>query len=445
MKPSTTLPFLARSARRAPSEARLFASRVLGTLVALALAAPPMLGLAGCERALASEDLMEGVEPSTSQPTSDVDLDGPGADALAAFSVRLFQRCDPGSGSMLASPLSALCALGMTANGADGDTRAQMEELFGLSVLDLDAYLKSYAGSVSSDENAPLRLANSLWIKDVEDLDVRQAFLQANADCFDAGAFRSPFDATTAADINEWTSEHTDGMIPRIVEDVSDDSLMCLVNALSFEAAWLDEYEDGDVHDATFTCEDGTQRRASLMHSTERGYLEDEGAVGFVKYYEGGRYAFAALLPDEGTSVADYAATLTGERLRSVLGSARFDVEVDAAVPKFESDWGADLSKALSELGMSDAFDPDVADFSGIAGEPGYLYVGSVVHKTHVEMDEHGTKAAAATAVEMVGAAAAGPEEEPEVKVVHLDRPFVYGIVDCATNVPVLIGSAMDV
>ena len=282
-----------------------------------------------------------------------------------------------------------------------------MEGTFGLTVGELNAYLGALAHDFPDQEGCRLDLANSLWIKDSGDFAVEPAFLQANADYYNAGAFLAPFDDTTLEDINAWTDDHTNGMIPRILDEISPRAFLYLVNALAFEAAWLDEYEDGDVQDAAFTCEDGSVRTAKLMHSWESAYLEDAKATGVVKRYEGGRFAFAALLPNEGTSVSDYAASLTGEGLRATLENARHDVDVDAALPKFSGDWGCDLAGAL------------------------------------VEVDEHGTKAAAATAVVME-CAAAMPEER-EVKTVHLDRPFVYLIVDCDTNVPLFIGTVMDV
>lgn len=421
--------------------------RILSTFLALLIGLFPALTLAGCgARAIAAEDLMSEVQPNSTAQTNEplsADPSSPEAAALTNFSVQLFQTCAPGQESMLVSPFSVLSAFGMVSNGAKGETLAQIESTLGLSVPELNAYVGDYARTLPVEDGCRIDLANSIWIKDAEGFDVNPSFLQANADFYGAGAYRAPFDASTLDDINSWTSEHTNGMIPRILDNLPDESLMCLVNALAFEATWLDEYEDSDVREAPFTREDGSTKPAQLMYSMEGGFLEDAGATGFIKHYEGGRFAFAALLPHEGTSVADYAASLTGDHLRTLLENKSYDVDVDAAVPKFSGDWGTSLSEALASLDMPNAFD-DRADFSGIAGEPGDLFIGDVIHKTHVEVDEHGTKAAAATALMMVGQAASAPEER-EVKVVHLDRPFIYAIIDCETNIPLFLGTVMDV
>ena len=256
-----------RKGATVPKAAKRRFPAALGAAFGLLLALSPALGLAGCARAIAAEDLMDGVEPApTATEPSNVDVAGPGAEAVADFSVRLFQQCAPGEESMLVSPLSALYALGMTANGAKGETLSQMESMFGLTVGELDAYLGALARDFPDQEGCRLDLANSLWIKDSEDFAVEPAFLQANADHYGAGAFLAPFDDATLEDINAWTDDHTNGMIPRILEEISPHAFLYLVNALAFEATWLDEYEDGDVQDATFTCEDGSARTAKLMH-----------------------------------------------------------------------------------------------------------------------------------------------------------------------------------
>lgn len=174
-----------------------------------------------------------------------------------------------------------------------------------------------------------------------------------------------------------------------------------------------------------------------MMSSTEDLYLEDGEAAGFVKPYREGSFAFVALLPPEGMSVQDYAATLTGERLQDILDDAR-PAAVQATMPKFESEFDTDLSTSLKALGMPDAFDPDVADFTRLSEDADALCIGSVLHKTHIAVDEQGTKAGAATVVGMSKMSAMGPDEE---KTVCLDRPFVYLIVDQQANLPVFIGT----
>ncbi|BAK45132.1 serpin family protein [Eggerthella sp. YY7918] len=414
----------------------------------LTLATIVVLALVGCaERALAATDLMANVTPQDVSSSAE-NLNDAQAEALTDFGVQLLQQSNAGEDNVLISPLSVQYALGMTANGSQGETRSQMEHVLGSDVERLNEQLLAYqqtleASAEGAEDNAsPLKLANSLWIRN--GFEVNDAFQQTNANYYQAGAYQAPFDTGTKDDINQWVSDNTDGMIEQLLDEVPASAVMYLVNALGFDANWMNEYQAEDVHEETFTPEEGAPHPAQLMYSTESNYLENDRAIGFMKPYESGRYAFAALLPQEGTSMADFVATLTGDDVRTLLETARWDVEVDAAVPKFSSDYGCDLSKTLAAMGMTDAFDPSLADFSGIGtADDGTLYIGSVAHKTHIEVDEHGTKAAATTSVEMKATSAMPVEQE--TKVVHLDRPFVYAIIDLDTNVPIFLGSVMDV
>ena len=153
------------------------------------------------------------------------------------------------------------------------------------------------------------------------------------------------------------------------------------------------------------------------------------------------KYAFAALLPNEGVSVADYISTLTGDGLSALL-SIPEDVQVNAAIPKFESEYDAEMSGILVGMGMTDAFDPTAADFSGIGDSvDGNIYISRVLHKTYIAVE--GTKAGASTAVEMKSEGSA--IEPKDYKTVYLDRPFLYMLIDCNTNTPIFIGTMMDI
>ncbi|MCD8375964.1 MAG: serpin family protein [Oscillospiraceae bacterium] len=416
-------------------------------LAALLLCAALALSLSGCGTAdtrenaeLEAEDLMAGIVAQMAD--SSVQTEETAAQAMADFALRLFQNSAVDGENTLISPLSVLCALAMTANGAQGDTLAQMEELFGLDVEGLNAWLSAYLAALPDEDGCKLSLANSIWFRDVDSLSVEQGFLQANADYYGTDIYRAAFDEGTLKDINSWVSGRTDGMIENILDEIPQEAVLYLINALAFDAQWEDIYEESQIRDGTFTLEDGTEREAELMYSTESVYLEDENAAGFLKYYEGGRYAFAALLPNENVTVAEYVSSLTGEGLAALLENAG-RVTVHAAIPKFESDYSVEMNEILEAMGMSDAFDGEQADFSAMAhSADGNIFISRVLHKTYISVDEAGTKAGAATVVEAMSEAAEGPVE---TKTVYLNRPFVYMILDCENNTPVFIGTVMDV
>lgn len=427
-----------------------------GICAALALAA-----LTGCGDTGHNRNLMDDV--TTGQADADGNNDGqssitakdapaadqaavnaglPAADAVTYtdFVVRLFQECasqEEGS-NVLVSPLSVMNALAMTAGGAREETLAQMEKLLGADLDSLCSYLQSYHEGLPSDEKYKLHSADSIWVKDSGSFTVSPDFLQKNAEGFHADIYLTPFDDSTLKDINCWVSENTDKMIPEILDQIPEDAVMYLINALAFDAEWQEIYKEYQIREGLFTCEDGAGQAAEMMYSSEYAYLQDTQAQGFIKYYHDKKYAFAALLPEEGISIEDYAASLTGEGLHALLANPA-EIPVEAAIPKFEVQYDILLNDILISLGMTDAFDPAAADFSGLGSSPGgNLFINRVIHKTCITVDEKGTKAGAATAVEVNCESAVEPAEP---KIVYLDRPFIYMIIDCEENLPLFIGA----
>ena len=352
----------------------------------------------------------------------------------ADFALKLFRESLDGERNTLVSPLSVLLALGMTVNGADGETLAQMENTLGSDVENLNYYLYS----LMDGQGDQLKLANAIWFRD-HDLTVKDTFLETNANYYQADLFQTPMDAAAADTINAWVEEHTDGLIPGIIDELDPDTVMCLVNALSFDAKWEEIYMEHQVGESTFNAANGLPRTVEYMNSQEYAYLEDENATGFVKYYEGRNYAFAALLPNEGVSIEDYVNSLTGASLRDLLAIPQ-QITTYATMPKFETEYDTELSKVLKALGMTDAFDADGADFSRMATAEYNIYISQVLHKTYISVAEEGTRAGAATAVVMVDGAAM----IEDYRTVTLNRPFVYMIFDCRENVPLFIGTLMD-
>ena len=409
-------------------------------LIALLLVLAMALGMTACSQ-VSANDLMKDVPAKAVDVLPDMDA---GAATAADFGVRLFKTSMEEGENTLVSPLSVLYALAMTANGADGETLAQMEQVLGMGVDNLNSYMLAYLDLLPETKDYKMSLANSIWFKDDPNFAVEQSFLQTNADYYGAGAYKAAFDEGTRNDINNWGKEHTDGMIPEIIDEIPDEAIMYLVNALAFDAKWADEYEEHQIREGRFTLEDGTRQDVDMMHSEEHAYLEDDLATGFIKYYKDRKYAFVAMLPNDGVTVSQYVNSLTGEHLRDLLNNPE-DLTVFASIPKFETEYDIEMSEVLQEMGMTDAFDWQVADFSrlGTYNVDGMnICISRVLHKTFISVSEQGTRAGAATAVEMV---AEGAMEIVDFKEVVLDRPFVYMLIDCETNLPFFIGTMMNV
>ena len=409
-------------------------------LTALLLSFALLFSLTACSK-VSADDLMKDVPAKAVDVLPNMDA---GAAAATDFGVRLFQTSMEEGKNTLISPLSVLYALAMTANGADGETLAQMQQVLGMDSDDLNCYMLAYMDLLPEAEEYKMSLANSIWFKDDPNFTVNESFLQTNADYYGSSIYKAAFDEGTRNDINNWVKEHTDEMIPEILDEIPDEAIMYLVNALAFESQWDDVYDEFQVRDGIFTKEDGTNQDVEMMHADEYKYLSDDLATGFIKYYEGRKYAFAALLPNEDVTVQQYVDSLTGSHLQKMLADPE-EIQVFTCIPKFESEYDIEMSEVLQEMGMTDAFDWRIADFSklGTYNVDGMnICINRVLHKTFISVAEQGTKAGAATAVEMV---AEGAAEIQEYREVVLDRPFVYMLIDCETNLPFFIGTMMDV
>jgi len=363
-------------------------------------------------------------------------LDAPTSTALADFAIKLAQQVATSEDNMLVSPLSAELALAMAANGASGQTLAQMEQVLasGLPIADLNAMLSAYVKSLPTSSTAASHLAEAIWCRDAPGVDILPAFLQTNADYYGAGVHRAPFGDATVQDVNDWVTTNTDGMIPEILRTIEPATVLLLLSALAFDARWATPYADYQLHDDTFTAASGRTQTASFMGSEEFAYLDDGLATGFTKPYDGDAYRFVALLPNEGVTVADYLASLTGTGWLKTLSAARQEPVV-AYLPQFSFGASMALNGALATLGMPDAFGSGRADFSRMGtanGQP--LFLSLVKQNTFIDVTPLGTRAGAATVV----AAEAGGA--PPSRTVTLDRPFVFAIVDSATNLPLFLG-----
>ena len=415
-----------------------------------------------------SVDLLAGVEQGEVKKLAPAAKEFTAAQAkFSADLIRQIQGAEENKDkNLLVSPVSVSLALGMTMNGAKGKTLEEMQKVLGdnLTAEQLNQYyagwsyqllqpnLVSYWGVDENGEfgrldaqSTPITLANAIWVNDNENLiHVPQTFLQTTADYYKAGAFKAPFDDTTVTDINNWCDENTHHMIPSVIDYLPEDAVMVLANALTFEDMWSEQYEDYQVRDEVFHASNGNDHDVKMMSGGENIYLNDGEATGFVKYYRDPRYSFAAVLPNEDISLDEYIAGLTGEKLQNLFSTKEY-CEVNTKLPKFEFDYELNMNKTLADLGMPTAFSAGEADFTGLNDlEDMPTWIGKVIHKTHIDLSESGTKAAAVTAVVMEAGCAIDPDK-PEPKEVTLDRPFLFMIVDNTTELPIFIGTVKDI
>lgn len=413
--------------------------RLLALLLTLSITT---ISLTGCGSKIQATNLMEEKKPAN--PVKMTSISETNTIAATDFAVRLFQQAKNGEENTLISPLSVLPALSMTCNGAKDETRFQMEQTLGMPVDKLNEYLYSYIHHLPNEKDCQFHLANSIWLRDAKDFIVDDNFLKNNAKYYDAGIYQSAFDDQTLADINNWVAAQTNDMIPTILDQIDSDAYMYLINALSFDSKWSSIYESSSVSNDVFTTENGTSQDVEMMHSSEYEYIEDENVSGFLKPYSGYSYAFVALLPKEGIPLTEYVNSLTGEHLHHLLTTVE-EYPITAGIPKFETEFSIDLIPPLQTLGIHDAFDKDLANFSGMGSFDSpweRLYINTILHKSFFSIGEKGTKAGASTIVGMEKSASSiNPEESKEV---ILDRPFLYMIVDYENRFPIFIGTADD-
>ncbi len=373
--------------------------------------------------------------------------------AYADFALKLLTSCRTQNGSdTMISPLSIMTALAMTANGAKGDTLTQMESLLGgeMNIQTLNQQIFNFYSALSSTEAASFKSANSIWVTSQPHFSINPDFIEMIENTYDADVIGIDFaDSKNAVDaINFWCWQKTDGMIPSIADESNLDAstVMALLNALTFDAKWANPYTKGQCRNGVFHGANGNTSVTMLRDSSHYGYIEGEHERGFIRYYEGRKYAFVALLPNENGNISDYLASLSGSYLLYLIQNPVVDPDgytLITELPSFKKETSLDLSETLKKLGMTDAFSILSANFSGLGhSDLGNLIIGNVIHKTFIEVNNEGTRAAAVTEVIMPPALGIPPAREERV---ILDRPFVYAIIDTATSLPIFIGSCENI
>lgn len=370
-------------------------------------------------------------------------------DEYGRYTFDLLKEISAGAGknNLMISPASIMMALDMVAAGAKGETLKELTDLFAkdMDPLEQQAFASELMKRINNAKKVEFACANAIWndsarIGDKMNTDYRDYIKKT----FEAEFRTVKFGPSTHNEINKWVDEKTNHMIPTLFDaPLGEDTVMVLVNAIRFEAQWKAGYEEHQISDRTFRGTEG-EKQVKMLSSAENGYFSTEKAKGFIKYYEGEEYAFIAILPnDEKADANDFMSKFSYEDYKKFIES-RQSGDVHTMMPEFKSDYMITLNDTLKNLGAKTVFDQDKCDLTGIAKpKDGNLFLSKVIHKTHIEVDRKGTKAAAVTGATLdVASAMPSPDE---IKEVICDRPYAYAIVDTLTMNPIFIGTVNNV
>lgn len=363
------------------------------------------------------------------------------SDRLNTFGFDLVQRLETsGQRNLLISPSSIEIALGMIYAGATGETAEAVSRVLGLDSTSRGAALKELADLRATLENpgqgVTLKVANAAWIDD--SVHLNQKFASDLAETFQAKLETVHFnDSATTSRINDWASRATDGKIGRLLENPPSPP-MFLANAVYFHALWNSPFQKQLTQEQPFHMAGGSSRSVQMMrqHGLFR-YARGPGYAVVALPYVENRFAMYCFLPDEGATGVKAVLEELKKSPWSDLSRTLRPTEGSVALPRFKFEYGTPLNQSLSELGMGIAFDGRRAQFTRMIDGPGRLYIGGVLHKTFVEVDEAGTTAAAVTSIQMKATAILRPENEFDLV---FNRPFTAAIVDEKSGAILFIG-----
>ena len=358
------------------------------------------------------------------------------ASANTRFGFKLLQdlRERDSGANIFISPLSISIALTMTYNGAVGETERAMAEVLEIGGLDRDTVNHSNAALRNSledpDPKVEISIANSIWSR--QGVEFNPDFLERNRVFFGAEVASLDFSAPQATEtINEWVNTNTNGKIEKIVDRISPQTLLFLINAIYFKGNWQDEFDKSQTRPGIFHLSDGNEKRVEMMRREgEYLYFRGENFEATSLPYGDGRLGMYIFLPNRDSNLNKFLGNLNAGNWGDWISQFQ-DRRHDMILPRFKLEYEVSLNDTLEALGMGIAFGSG-ADFSGMGPS---LFISEVKHKTFVEVNEEGTEAAAVTAV-------VGVKSVPSV--FRVDRPFFFAIYDAETETILFMGTVTE-
>jgi serpin B len=340
--------------------------------------------------------------------------------------------------NVFVSPYSIATAMAMCQDGAKGNTEKELAQAlhFDLAKDNLHRALRKLAFDIQTTSNVKIRIANALALTGGG---VREEFKTLLHVTYDAELFS----ARDVGPINAWVKRKTEGKIPMILDALDPNSVAVILNAIYFKGNWLVQFDPNLTQEQPFKLGGGKEVNAPLMYRKGRVKLmETPGFQAVELSYKGDAFSMVVLLPKKIDGLPELEKSLNAENFKTWIAGLEnsWEQKVDLYLPKFKLETKYDnLIPTFQRLGVKDAFREGKANFSGIGGSPGSIYVGKIVHKAFVEVNEEGTEAAAATAVQMVPASASPPPPE-----FRADHPFLFLIRHKPTGAVLFVGRLLN-
>jgi serine protease inhibitor len=361
------------------------------------------------------------------------------------FALKITRRInDDEPGNFFISPLSVGYALGMTFNGAAGETREGIKKTLDFGNLSDDEINHSYYNLrkqlMGMDKKVEMEIANSVWFRN--DLQVKNAFKGILAEYYDAVATGLNFGDPAAKDIiNKWIESKTRGKIRDMLDQIPADAVMYLVNAIYFKADWTFQFDKSATKKEPFKLNNGSEKLVDMMFSkgVEVSYIVSDKFTYIEVPYGNRQFVMSVMLPNQGYTVDDVFSSLGADQLKNLSGQAR-KITVELKLPKFKLEYKKLLNDHLSDMGMARAFTPS-AEFPDLFEDPLSLMISRVLHQSFIEVNEEGSEAAAATIVEIVETSM---PINPDPQRITVDRPFAFFITERHTNSVMFSGKMME-
>lgn len=345
--------------------------------------------------------------------------------------------------NIVISPLSATMALGMTMNGAAGETRTAMETTLGFSDMPAGDINESYKNLIAAlttvDPKVTIEIPNSIWYSHT--FGVLQDFIDVNKDYFNAEVNALNFlDPSSVDVINNWVAESTHDKIKTILDQIDPDARMFLINAVYFNGTWKFEFDEQYTEPGTFYLAGGTTKQADMMkQEATLSYFSHPIFEAVDLAYGSGNFSMVVMLPKPDHTPDDIISEMNDQNWNSWM-SGFSEANIQLSLPKFKLEYGKRLNDALIGMGMAPAFDPTAADFSKINPDVP-LFIGFVKQKTYIDVNEEGTEAAAVTIVGMFTTSAGDP---PMPYIFAVNKPFVFAIKERDTGAVLFLGKVME-